>query len=79
MHSAAIQGWKKLSKMQLYHVGRGLSVEDLQPYSADMAVRLIECKPLSDYYTSAHWNCRFSDVQFSSDAADIRCPMCESA
>ena len=37
------------------------------------AVRVIECTPPSDYYISAHWRYRFSDVQFSSDTADVRC------
>jgi len=28
---------------------------------------------------SVHWCYRFFNVQFSSDVADVRCPMCESA
>jgi len=37
------------------------------------------CTLPSDYYISAHWYYRFSDVQFSSDIADVQCSMCESA
>jgi len=43
------------------------------------AVQLIECTPPSDYYTSVHWRYWFSDVQCSSDFADVRCPMCDLA